>query len=231
MRRIDDVQRPEELTARPGDLVAVQGIGGLGHLAVQFAHHMGFRVAAIARGEEKRRSPATWEPTIISTASPSDPAAALQALGGASVILATAASGKAMSPLIRGLRARGRLIVVGVGLDPIEVTPFQLVFGTRTIEGSLTGSPLDSEATLAFSALEGSPPKIETLPLEAAAEAYGKMIRNEARSGWFWLRASEKRRTGGRGPSEPTAGRRIGNRCRSPGRHSNVSRRLEEPRT
>ena len=86
-----------------------------------------------------------------------------------------------MSSLIRGLRPRGRMIVVGVASDPIEVTTLQLCFGTRAIEGSLTGSPQDSEDTLAFSVLEGIRPKIETVPLEAAAEAYGKMIRNEAR--------------------------------------------------
>jgi D-arabinose 1-dehydrogenase-like Zn-dependent alcohol dehydrogenase len=86
-----------------------------------------------------------------------------------------------MSPLIGGLRARGRMIVVGVSPDPIEVATAQLIFGTRAIEGALTGSPLDSEDTLAFSALEGIRPRIEPVPLEAAAEAYGKMMRSEAR--------------------------------------------------
>ena len=86
-----------------------------------------------------------------------------------------------MSPLIGGLRRRGRMIVVGAGPDPIEVAPAQLFFGTHVIEGSLTGSPLDGEETLAFSVLEGIRPRIETVPLEAAAEAYSKMMRNEAR--------------------------------------------------
>jgi len=167
--------------ARPGDLVAVQGIGGLGHLGVQFANRMGFCVAAIARGEEKERLARQLGAHHYIDSQAVDPAAALQALGGASVILATAPSGKAMSPLIGGLRARGRMIVVGVGMDAIEVTPLQLVFGTRAIEGSLTGSPLDSEEALAFSALEGIRPRIETMPLEAAAEAYAKMMREEAR--------------------------------------------------
>jgi D-arabinose 1-dehydrogenase-like Zn-dependent alcohol dehydrogenase len=161
--------------------VAVQGIGGLGHLAVQFANRMGFRVAAVARGEEKQPLARQLGAHHYIDSQAQDPAAALQALGGASVILSTVTSGKAMSPLIGGLRARGRLIVVGVGFDPIEVPPAQLVFGTRAIEGSLTGSPLDSEDTLAFSALEGIRPRIETVPLEAAAEAYGKMMREEAR--------------------------------------------------
>src|SRR5215471_3427600 len=167
--------------ARPGDLVAVQGIGGLGHLAVQFANRMGFRVAAIARGEKMQPLARALGAHHYIDSQSEDPAAALQALGGASVILATAPSGKAMSPLIGGLRSRGRMIVVGVSPDPIEVSTAQLIFGTRAIEGSLTGSPLDSEDTLAFSALEGIRPRVETVPLEAAAEAYSKMMRSEAR--------------------------------------------------
>jgi propanol-preferring alcohol dehydrogenase len=167
--------------ARPGDLVAVQGIGGLGHLAVQFASRMGFRVAAVARGEEKQPLARQLGAHHYIDSQAGDPAAALQALGGASVILATVTSGKAMAALIAGLRARGRMIVVGASPDPIEVAPAQLLFGTRAVEGALTGSPLDSEDTLAFSVLEGIRPRIETAPLEAAAEAYGKMMRNEAR--------------------------------------------------
>jgi propanol-preferring alcohol dehydrogenase len=166
---------------RPGDLVAVQGIGGLGHLGVQFAHHMGFRVAAIARGAEKEPLARELGAHHYIDSSAGDAAAGLQALGGASVILTTATSGKAMSSLIGGLRARGRMIVVGASADPIEVNPAQLLFGTRAIEGSLTGSPLDGEETLAFSLLKGIRPKIETMPLEAAPEAYAKMMRNEAR--------------------------------------------------
>jgi len=136
---------------------------------------------AIARGAEKERLARQLGAHHYIDSQAEDPAAALQALGGASVILATAASGKAMSPLIGGLRARGRLIVVGSGPDPIEVATAQLLFGTRAIEGSLTGSPIDSEDTLAFSVLQRIRARIETVPLEAAAEAYGKMMRNEAR--------------------------------------------------
>ena len=167
--------------ARPGDLVAVQGIGGLGHLAVQFANRMGFRVAALARGEKMQPLARQLGAHHYINSRREDPAAALQALGGASVILATAPSGKAMSALVGGLRARGRMIVVGVAPDPIQVATEQLVFGTRAIEGSLTGSPLDSEDTLAFGLLEGICPMIQTVPLDAAAEAYGKMMRSEAR--------------------------------------------------
>jgi D-arabinose 1-dehydrogenase-like Zn-dependent alcohol dehydrogenase len=167
--------------ARSGDLVAVQGIGGLGHLAVQFANRMGFRVAAVARGAEKHQLAKQLGAHHYIDSQGEEPAAALQALGGAAAIVTTVTSGKAISSLIGGLRARGRMIVVGAAMDPIEVPSMQLLFGTRAIEGSLTGSPLDSEETLAFSVLQGVRPKIETMPLEAAAEAYAKMMRNEAR--------------------------------------------------
>jgi alcohol dehydrogenase, propanol-preferring len=168
-------------TARPGDLVAIQGIGGLGHLGVQFASHMGFRVAALGTGADKKELARTLGAHHYIDAQREDPATALQALGGAKVILATAPSGKAMSRLIGGLRPRGRMIVVGVGTDSIEVSPAQLVFGTRALEGALTGSAIDAEETLAFSMLAGIRPRIEIMPLEGAAEAYAKMMRNEAR--------------------------------------------------
>ena len=168
-------------TARAGDLVAVQGIGGLGHLGVQFARRMGFRVAAIARGPEKAPLAAELGAHHYIDTRSEDPVAALQALGGARVILATASDSKSMSPLIGGLAPRGRMIVVGAGSDPIEAMPFQLVFGSRSVDGALTGSAIDNEDTLAFGALQKVRPKIETMPLEAAAEAFGKMLRNEAR--------------------------------------------------
>jgi D-arabinose 1-dehydrogenase-like Zn-dependent alcohol dehydrogenase len=167
--------------ARTGDLVAIQGIGGLGHLGVQFANRMGFRVAALGTGADKEELARTLGAHHYIDTKREDPATALQALGGAKLILATAPSGKAMSRLIGGLRARGRMVVVGVGMDPIEVNPAELVFGTRSLEGALTGSPIDAEETLAFSLLAGVRPRIETMPLEAAAEAYGKMMRSEAR--------------------------------------------------
>ena len=167
--------------ARTGDLVAIQGIGGLGHLGVQFANRMGFRVAALGTGADKEELARTLGAHHYIDTKREDPATALQALGGAKLILATAPSGKAMSRLIGGLRARGRMVVVGVGTDSIEVNPAELVFGTRSLEGALTGSPIDAEETLAFSLLAGVRPRIETMPLEAAAEAYGKMMRGEAR--------------------------------------------------
>ncbi len=110
-----------------------------------------------------------------------DPAAASQALGGAQIISATASESKSMSALIDGLAPRGRMIVVGAGSDPIEVTPSQLVFGSRSVEGALTGSAIDNEDTLAFSVLANIRPMIETVPLEQAADAFAKMERNEAR--------------------------------------------------
>jgi D-arabinose 1-dehydrogenase-like Zn-dependent alcohol dehydrogenase len=167
--------------ARPGDLVAIQGIGGIGHLGVQFARRMGFQVVGIARGAEKAPLARQLGAHHYIDSRSEDPVGALRALGGANVILATAANSKSMSVLIDALAPRGRLIVVGAGSDPIEVKPAQLLFGSRTIEGALTGSAIDNEDTLAFSMLEGIRAMIETVPLEQAAGAYGRMLRNEAR--------------------------------------------------
>jgi alcohol dehydrogenase, propanol-preferring len=166
--------------ARPGDLVAIQGIGGLGHLGVQFAAKMGFRVAAIARGAEKAGLAKKLGADHYIDSKAEDPAVALQALGGAKVILATASDSKSMSALIGGLAPRGRMIVVGAGSEPIEVSPLQLLFGSRSVEGALTGSPTDNEDTLAFSVQKDVHPMIETVPLEKADDAYGRMMRNEA---------------------------------------------------
>jgi D-arabinose 1-dehydrogenase-like Zn-dependent alcohol dehydrogenase len=167
--------------ARPGDLVAIQGIGGLGHLGLQYARAMGFRVAAIARGKDKAVLAKKLGAHHFIDSQTQEPGAALRALGGANVILATAASGKAMSPLISSLVPGGRLVAVGVGADPIEVSTVELILGTRSIEGSLTGSAIDGEETLSFSVLGNIRPMIETFPLEAAHEAYARMMRGEAR--------------------------------------------------
>jgi len=167
--------------AKPGDLVAVQGLGGLGHLGVQFAAHMGFRVVAIARGADKAALAHQLGAHHYIDSKAGDPAAALQALGGAQVILATASDSKSMAELVGGLAPRGRMVIVGAGSDPIPVSPLQLLFGSRSIEGALTGSAIDNEDTLAFSVLENIRPMIETVPLEKAADAFAKMERNEAR--------------------------------------------------
>jgi propanol-preferring alcohol dehydrogenase len=166
---------------RGGDLVAVQGIGGLGHLAVQFARHMGFRTVAIGRGREKEKLAKDLGAHVYIDSAVDDPAAVLQRIGGARAILATATSGDAMGPLVSGLSARGKLIVVGVPGDPMQLNAFPLVFGGRSIYGSLTGTPIDSEDTLAFSVLESIRPMIETAPLERAADAYGRMMEGKAR--------------------------------------------------
>jgi D-arabinose 1-dehydrogenase-like Zn-dependent alcohol dehydrogenase len=170
-----------ESVARPGDVVAIHGIGGLGHLGVQFAVKMGFRTVAIARGRDKEKLARQLGAHVYLDSQTQDVAAELQKLGGAKVILATVTSGKAISPLIPGLAVRGALVVVGVGMDPIEVSALDLVGGSRSVVGHASGASIDSQDTLAFSALSGVRPMVETVPLERAAEAYDKMMRNEAR--------------------------------------------------
>jgi D-arabinose 1-dehydrogenase-like Zn-dependent alcohol dehydrogenase len=159
---------------RSGDLVAVQGVGGRGHLGIQFARRMGFRTVAIARGRGKEALAKELGAIAYIDTQTEDPAAALQRMGGAKVILATAASASSMGPLIGGLAPRGRLIVAGASSEPIQVDPVQLIFGARSIEGTLTGTAVDIEDTLAFSVLENVRAMIETVPLERAAEAYAR---------------------------------------------------------
>ena len=166
--------------ALPGDLVAVQGIGGLGHLGIQFANKFGYKVAAIGRGSENAALAKKLGATVYIDSQATNAAEALQKLGGAQVILATAPSSKAMSELIDGLGPNGKLMVVGAAFDPIEVTPIQLISGSRTIQGWASGTPADSEDTLRFAELTGVRPMIETYPLEKAGEAYERMISGNA---------------------------------------------------
>jgi D-arabinose 1-dehydrogenase-like Zn-dependent alcohol dehydrogenase len=166
---------------RGGDLVAVQGIGGLGHLGIQFARHMGFHTVAMGRGREKEQLAKDLGAHVYIDTAVEDAAAALQRMGGARAILSTATSGAAMGPLVSGLAARGKLIVVGVPEDQIQLSAFPLVFGGRSIYGSLTGTAIDTEDTLAFSVLEHIRPMIETVPLEQAADAYARMMQGKAR--------------------------------------------------
>ncbi|HYM05658.1 MAG TPA: alcohol dehydrogenase catalytic domain-containing protein [Terriglobales bacterium] len=166
---------------RGGDLVAVQGIGGLGHLGIQFARHMGFHTVAIGRGRGKEKLAKDLGAHVYIDAAVDDAAAVLQRMGGARAILATAPSGDGMGPLVSGLAARGKLVVVGVGSDPIQLNAFPLVFGGRSVYGSLTGTAIDQEDTLAFSVLENIRPMIETAPLEQAADAYARMMQGKAR--------------------------------------------------
>jgi D-arabinose 1-dehydrogenase-like Zn-dependent alcohol dehydrogenase len=166
---------------RGGDLVAVQGIGGLGHLGVQFARHMGFRTVAIGRGRDKEKLAKDLGAHVYIDSAAADAAAVLQRMGGARAILATATSGDAMGPLVSGLAVRGKFIVLGVPSDEIRLNAFPLVFGGRSIYGSLTGTPIECEDTLAFSVLENIRPMIETAPLEQAADAYARMMQGKAR--------------------------------------------------
>jgi propanol-preferring alcohol dehydrogenase len=156
---------------RGGDLVAVQGIGGLGHLGIQFARQFGFHTVAIGRGGDKEELAKDLGAHVYIDTAVDDAVTVLQRMGGARAILATAPSGDAMGSLVSGLAARGKLIVVGVPEDPIPLNAFPLVFGERSISGSLTGTPIDGEDTLAFSVLENIRPMIETAPLEQAADA------------------------------------------------------------
>ena len=166
--------------AMPGDLVAVQGIGGLGHLGIHFANKFGYRVAAIGRGSENATLAKKLGASMYIDSKAANAAAELQKLGGAQVILATAPSSKAMSELIDGLGPNGKLMVIGATFDPIEVTPIQLISGSRTIQGWAAGTPTDSEDTLRFAELTGVRPMIETYPLEKAAEAYARMMSGNA---------------------------------------------------
>jgi alcohol dehydrogenase, propanol-preferring len=169
------------LNAGPDALVAIQGIGGLGHLGLQFADKLGYRVAAIARGTDKAALAEKLGADHYIDSAATNPAEALKELGGAVAIVATAASGASMSPLVAGLAPRGRLIVVGAANDPIEVSTADLIFGGRSIVGSLTGTPVENEANLQFSAARGVAPMNEVMPFEDAPAAYARMMSGEAR--------------------------------------------------
>ena len=167
--------------AKAGDLVAVLGIGGLGHLGVQYARHMGFEVAAVARGADKADLAKELGAHHYIDSTAADPAKALQALGGATVVLATASAGKAVADTVKGLRPGGVVIALGVTDDPIELSSVDLIFGSRQVQGALTGDPATGDATLKFSVLSGAAAMIETMPLEKAAEAYARMMAGKAR--------------------------------------------------
>jgi D-arabinose 1-dehydrogenase-like Zn-dependent alcohol dehydrogenase len=166
--------------ALPGDLVAVQGVGGLGHLGIQFAHKFGYRVAAIGRGPENATLAKKLGANVYIDSKATNAAQELQKLGGAQVILATAPSSKAMSELIDGLGPNGKLVVIGATFEPIEVSPVQLISGSRSIQGWAAGTAADSEDTLRFAELTGVRPMIETYPLERAGEAYARMLSGNA---------------------------------------------------
>ena len=167
-------------SAMPGDLVAVQGIGGLGHLGIPFANKFGYKTVAIGRGPDNAALAKKLGANLFIDSQATNAAEELQKLGGASVIMATAPSSKAMSELIDGLGPNGKLMVIGASPDPIEVTPIQLINGSRGIQGWASGTPADSEDTLRFAELTGVRAMIETYPLEKAAEAYARMMSGKA---------------------------------------------------
>jgi D-arabinose 1-dehydrogenase-like Zn-dependent alcohol dehydrogenase len=166
--------------AMPGDLVAVLGVGGLGHLGIQFANKFGYKVVAIGRGSESAALAKKLGASVYIDNKVTNAAEQLQKLGGAQVILATAPSSKAMSELFEGLAPNGKLMVVGATMDPLQIAPAQLINGSRTIQGWASGTPADSEDTLRFAELTGVRPMIETYPLEKAAEAYARMMSGHA---------------------------------------------------
>ncbi len=167
--------------ALAGDLVAVQGLGGLGHLGIQFASKMGYHTVAIGRGKDKEPLALKLGAVRYLDSDAVKVAEELARLGGASVILATAPNSKAMSDLIEGLGVGGKLLVVGAAADPISVTPIQLIGNRRSIQGWPGGSARDSEDALNFCALTGIRPMVETFPLEQAAAAYDRMLSGKAR--------------------------------------------------
>jgi len=167
--------------AQAGELVAVQGLGGLGHLGVQFASKMGFHTVAIGRGRDKEALALKLGAACYLDSGTTNAASELAKMGGASVILATAPNSKSMSDLIDGLGIGGKLLVVGASADPITVTPIQLIGARRSIQGWPSGSARDSEETLNFCALTGIRPMVETFPLEQAAAAYDRMLSGKAR--------------------------------------------------
>lgn len=167
--------------AAPGALVGIQGLGGLGHLGVQYAKALGYRVAAIARGAEKSDLAKQLGADFYIDSAAEDPGAALTALGGAAAIVATAASGASMGPLVSGLRPRGQLVVVGAAPDPISVNTVDLIFGGRSVAGSLTGSSIENEDNLAFAVAHDIAPMTEVMPFEDAPQAYERMMSGKAR--------------------------------------------------
>ena len=166
--------------AGPGDLVAIQGVGGLGHLGIQFANKFGYKVAAVSRGADNAALAKKLGAHHYVDSQASNPAEQLQKLGGARVILATAPSGKAMTALFDGLGRDGKMVVVGASPEPIQVTPLQLIMGRRSIQGWPSGTSADSEDTLNFSVLTGVRPMIEKFPLDRAPEAYERMMSGKA---------------------------------------------------
>jgi len=167
--------------AVPGDLVAVLGVGGLGHLGIQFASKFGYRVAAIGRGPENASVARQLGANVYIDSKATNAAAELQKLGGAQIILATAPSSKAMTELVPGLGPNGRLLVIGATSEPLSIAPVQIIPGSLTIKGRYAGTAAGEEDTLLFAELSGVRPMIETYPLEKAGDGYARMKSGHAR--------------------------------------------------
>jgi D-arabinose 1-dehydrogenase-like Zn-dependent alcohol dehydrogenase len=167
--------------ARPGDVVAVQGVGGLGHLGVQYARRMGFKTVALGRGKDKGPLAEQLGAHQYVDSNVADPVAELQKLGGARVILATAPSAKAISAVVDGLGVNGNLLVPAAPMEPLSVNALSLIMGRRSVSGCYSGTARDSQDTLEFSALTGVHPMIEKYPLSRAAEAYERMHSGKVR--------------------------------------------------
>ncbi|WP_019068351.1 alcohol dehydrogenase catalytic domain-containing protein [Streptomyces hokutonensis] len=168
--------------AGPGDLVAVLGLGGLGHLGVQYAVAMGFETVAIARGAEKADfAKQLGAHHYVDSTADTEVAEALRELGGAKVVLATAGNAEAAAATVEGLRPRGELVVIGADNAPLEISPLQLLMSAKVVRGHPSGTAQDVQDTLAFSALHGIHPMVETVPLEQAGEAYERMLSGAAR--------------------------------------------------
>lgn len=167
--------------AEAGDLVAVLGIGGLGHMAVQYARRMGFKVVAIGRGSEIEQEAVSLGAHIYIDSNKDDVSSRLQKLGGAAAVVTTIGDAATVSKVLGGLAPQGRLVILGAGRDPLPVSAGHLVVGERSILGSITGSPFENEKTLNFSVLSGVRPKIEVMPLEKANEAFKKMLSGEVK--------------------------------------------------
>jgi len=167
--------------ARPGDLVAVLGIGGLGHLGVQFAAKMGYRTVALARGPDKEALAKQLGAHVYIDTTAQDPAAELARLGGARVVLATVTSSKAMSAVMGGLGVNGKLVILGADMEPLSLNAVPMIMARQSVQGWPSGAPHDSEDTLAFSVLSGVRAMIETVPLAQAPQAYERMMSGKAR--------------------------------------------------
>ncbi|HEU0037376.1 MAG TPA: alcohol dehydrogenase [Kofleriaceae bacterium] len=166
--------------ARPGDTVAVQGIGGLGHLAIQYAARMGFRTIAVSRGADKAQLARELGAHAYVDTEATPAGEALKKLGGADLVLATAPHSQAIASTVEGLKSRGKLLIVAAPFEPLQVSAFGLLSG-KTVAGWPSGSAIDSEDTMAFSALTNVRPRVETFPLDQAEQAFTKMMENRVR--------------------------------------------------